>query len=483
VISDELEIPHLGIAEAVYLIATGEMSAERYAQRLIARHQALRFLNAITRADEERLLEGARAVDKLRRSGATLGPLGGVPVLIKDNIHVAEMTTAAGSPSLGRNVCVENAPIVQRLLDLGALLFGKANMHELAAGGTSSNPTTGAVANPYDPRRIAGGSSGGCAAGLAARIVPAALGTDTGGSVRAPAALCGVAGFRPSTQQSSLYSGAGVLPLASDLDSIGPMARTVADLALLHSAMTGRTLPEPYDLCGVRIGIPHRLYWDSIDPEVSEVAEEALARLRARDVTLVEVDVGGYYALASEVYGTLWVCGIKESLSRYLALIGAATDVDEVTAAIASRDVRALFERARQARPTAAQIEAARGRLRRMIQRAYREMFAAHGLSAILFPTQPMQAPFIAVDGDTEADEIEIDGTQVNKGLCFMRNTHVTAALAAPGLSIPAGLTRQGLPVGLELDGLNGKDEELLALGLAVECAWPATPAPQLNLS
>ncbi len=351
-------------------------------------------------------------------------------------------------------------------------------MHELAGGGTSSNPVTGFVGNPYDPRRVAGGSSGGTAAAIAARIVPAGLGSDTAGSVRIPSALCGTVGLRPTTFGGKLYSDEGLLPLARDLDTVGPMARTVADVALLHSAITGTASLPPPDLRGVRIGVPRSPYWEEIDLDVARVAENSLVRLRAAGATLIDVDAGGYYSLASEVYGTLVMYGIKADLAHYLQRIGSSLRAQDVVASIASQDTKSLFERAQNMSFTAAQLHEVRNGLRQRIAGVYRDLFRSNGLSAIVFPTQPMTAPLINASGDTALDEIELNGRKVSEVLIFIRNTHVTCALGTPGLSIPAGLTAQGLPVGLEFDALAGHDSELLALGQAVEQAWPKVPGP-----
>lgn len=473
------DLANLTAVEAVKRIANGELRAEEYALRLLERQRALKSLNALTWIDEARVLGAARAVDDKRRKGAPLGPLGGLPVIIKDNIDVAGTPTAAASASFRDNVAHQHAPLAQRLFEQGAVFFGKANMHELAGGGTCSNPVTGFVGNPYDPRRVPGGSSGGTAAAIAARIVPAGLGSDTAGSVRIPSALCGTAGLRPSIFGGKLYSDAGVLPLAIDLDTVGPMARTVADVALLHSALTQQaSLPVP-DLGSVRIGVPRNPYWEGLDTEVARVAEDALLRLRAAGATLIEIDTSSYYPLGSEVYGTLVNHGLKEDLGPYLELIGSQLRPADIAAAIASKDTRAMFERALGMTFSRSQMDEARGELRRKIEGAYRHLLQSQGLAAIVFPTQPMAAPLISPEGDLPSDEIEINGRKVNKGLIFIRNTHVTCALGVPGLAIPAGLTSQGLPVGLELDGLAGRDSELLALGIAVEQAWPALPAPR----
>ena len=477
-VNSVFDLSNLTAVEAVKRIARGELRAEEYAMRLLERHRALKSLNALTWIDESRVLEAARGVDEKRRKGGSLGSLGGLPVIIKDNIDVAGTPTAAATASFKDNIRHTNAPVAQRLFDQGAVFFGKANMHELAGGGTCSNPSTGFVGNPYDPRRVPGGSSGGTAAAIAAGIVPAGLGSDTAGSVRIPSALCGTAGLRPSIFGGKLYSDEGVLPLAIDLDTVGPMARTVADVALLHSAITGQVVPTPPDLSGVRIGVPRSPFWEEVDAEVARVAEDALLRLRAAGATLVDVDAS-YYPLGSEVYATLVNHGLKEDLGAYLEMIGSKVGIDDIVAAIASKDTRAMFERARGMIFTDTQLREARNDQRQKLERAYRELLQSNGLAAIAFPTQPMTAPLIHPDGDTPTDEIEINGKKVSEGLIFIRNTRVTCALGVPGLSIPAGLTSQGLPVGLELDGLAGKDAELLALGIAVELALPRIAGPR----
>jgi mandelamide amidase len=224
--------------------------------------------------------------------------------------------------------------------------------------------------------------------------------------------------------------------------------------------------------------VPRSPFWEEIDAEVARVAEDALLRLRAAGATLVDVDAS-YYPLGSEVYATLVNHGLKEDLGPYLDLIGSKLGIDDIVAAIASKDTRVMFERARGMTFTDEQVHEARNDLRQKIERAYRDLLQSNGLAAIAFPTQPMTAPLINPDGDTATDEIEINGKKVSEGLIFIRNTRVTCALGVPGLSMPAGLTSQGLPVGLELDGLAGKDAELLALGIAVELALPRIAGPR----
>src|SRR5690606_12386853 len=335
-------------------------------------------------------------------------------IIVKDNIDVAGTPSAAANAMLKNNVRAKNAPVVQRMLDAGAIFFARANMHELAGGGTCSNPSFGWVRNPYDTSRIPGGSSGGTAAAIPARIVPAGLGTDTAGSVRIPSALSGTSGLRPSIYGGKLYPDDGIVPLALDLDTIGPMARTVADVALLHTAITGEAVPSPADLRRVRLGIPRNPYWQDIDSEVLAISERALEQLRDAGATLVEVDVTGYYEQASNVYLTLVMYGLKHDLDPYLREIGAPFDAAQVVANRPSLDTKALFERAMAMEFTPEAIARARTTLREEIVNRYAGVFSAQWLDAIVFLPDPLAAPAINPAWDRAEDEVEINGRKVN---------------------------------------------------------------------
>ena len=218
----------LTATEAVAAIQTGRLKATDYVATLLARAAALQTLNALTALNMEGALAAARHIDSLSAQARAALPLAGLPVVIKDNINTTGLLTSAGTPALDGFVPDNNAPSVQRLLDAGAIVLGKANMHELAFGITSTNlaPHAGAVRNPYDPGLIPGGSSGGTAAAIAARITPAGLGTDTGGSTRIPAALTGIAGFRPSVgdggAERRYHDPNAVVPISHTRDTVGP---------------------------------------------------------------------------------------------------------------------------------------------------------------------------------------------------------------------------------------------------------------------
>jgi Asp-tRNA(Asn)/Glu-tRNA(Gln) amidotransferase A subunit family amidase len=475
------EYEHLSAGEIAMLVRRGELRAEDYAVKALERYRAQRHLNAVAWIDETHLQDAAGRIDQRRARGEDLGPLAGVPVIIKDNIDVAGVPTAAGTPALRRNVAQQDAMIVQRLRECDAILFGKANMHELALGCTSSNLATGVVRNPHDPSRIPGGSSGGTAAAIAAGIVPAGLGTDTAGSVRIPSALCGIAGLRPATLGDTRYHPLGGVPLASALDAVGPMARTVDDVALLHRALMRSPEVQLPSLRQTRLGVPRRFYWTNLQAEVASVAEDALSRLRAAGAELVDVDVGDYYRLASEAYTTYIMHGLNTDLRDYLERTGFA--FDGVLGQVAGADVKAMFERAAHAGVSQAQAAKAREIVLGKALPRYYEMFRANGIAALVFPTVPIAAPLIREQGDRLDDVVEIEGKFGNAVLTLVRNTHVTAVMGTPGLSVPAGLTRSGLPVGLELDGLPGHDDSLLALGMSVERALGLLPPLRAAMS
>lgn len=476
--SPDMTLANLTATEAAAQIRDGGLTAEAYASALLANWRTNRDLNALTYCDEARVLEAARSVDLARRKGDLLGQLAGIPVAVKDNIDTIGFPTSASTAALKNYHPGSDAPVVSALQREGAYVFGKANMHELAGGGTSSNPTFGAVGNPYDPSRVAGGSSGGTAAAIAARMVPVGLGTDTAGSVRIPSAFCGTAALRPTSVGGVRYSLDGVVPLALDLDTVGPMARTVEDVALMHTAIAGTPRATTARLKDMRIGIPRQHYWEALDPEIARVTRAALAKLQSAGATLIDVDVSGYLPETDETFWTLINVGMRDDLADFFRRHAIDLDAARVIDAIASLDTRRMFQLAREAPLTAQSVATARGAARARIRDGYAAMFRAHGLHAIAFPTEPLPAPLINRDGDFFEEEITVNGAMVSKVGIFIQNTRFTCALGVPGLSLAAGLTTHGLPVGLEFDGLAGRDTELLSLGLAAEKELGRLPPP-----
>ena len=474
------DLAALSAVDAAAAIRRGEVTAEAYAVRLLAQHDRLRHLNALTWIDADKVREAAHAVDRARIQGVALGLLAGLPLAIKDNIDTIGFPTSSGTASLKTLMPKTDAPVVAALKAAGAIIFGKANMHELAGGGTSSNPAFGFVRNPYGPTRTPGGSSGGTAAAIAARIAPGGLGTDTAGSVRIPSAFSGTAALRPTIAgPSKLYSDAGVVPLAADLDTVGPMARTMADVALLHTAITGQAVAQA-SLRGARIGVPRVHFWENIDDDVRAVTDAALAKLRDAGAVLVDVDLGAMVHAALDVFGTLLRNGFNTDLVAHLKKHGPPYDAGAVIDAIQSRDTKMLFTLSRETVFALGAVDQARTVLRDRVRAQYREAFRTHGIAAIAFPTEALTAPVIPEAGDSFEDEVIVGGRPEHKVMILIRNTSVACALGAPGISLPAGLATNGLPVGLELDALPGDDAALLSLGMAAEAAIGRLPPPQL---
>jgi Asp-tRNA(Asn)/Glu-tRNA(Gln) amidotransferase A subunit family amidase len=466
-------------SDAIGAIARGDLSAEEYAGALLARADELKDLNACILLNRDGLLEGARAIDMARRKGNKLGRLSGLPLLVKDNIDTKGMPTTGGTKALGSNRPKQDAPVLSPLFESGALLMAKTNMHELAFGITSTNPAYGFVKNPYNKAMIPGGSSGGTAVGIAARMSPAGLGSDTGGSVRIPPALCGIVGLRPSVGNGNKrYPDRGVVPISHTRDTVGPMARTVADVALLDSVITGDAAPQPASLKGVRIGLPRGYFWEGLDGELAQVLDVALARLRDSGVVLVEADLAGIGGINDKISFPIALYEVGPDLTAYLAGEGNGIGFDTVVAGIASKDVAGAFAAAKTIPKEAYDAAIMTGRPQ--LQKLYADYFKENDVDAVIFPTTPLPARPINPDGDTGKDTVELNGKEVPTFPTYIRNTDPGSNAGIPGLSLPAGLTKSNLPVGLELDGPVGSDQRLLALGLAIETALGVLPPPNI---
>ncbi|WP_321929554.1 indoleacetamide hydrolase [Paraburkholderia guartelaensis] len=474
----------LSATQAVEAIHAGQLKAADYVATLLARAQALSNLNALTVLDVEGALAAAQRIDSLGANERARLPLAGLPVVVKDNINTRGLQTSAGTPALEGFVPARHAPSVQRLVDAGAILLGKANMHELAFGITSTNlaPHAGPVRNPWDPERIPGGSSGGTAAAIAARIVPAGLGTDTGGSTRIPAALCGIVGLRPSVgdggTQRRYHDPQAVVPISHTRDTVGPMGRTVADVALLDAVITGHGPLSPAAVTNLRIGLPAPL-WEGLEGTLEDVARAALAKLEAAGVTFVPVEMSELLALNDRVSYAIALHEPIDDLTAWLVANHApAQTVAEVAARIASPDVRAAYD-AVLADARGGDYHAAMTVWRPRLQQLYAQTFAASGLDALLFPTTRLAS--VPIDELNGSSRVSIDGAApIDEMEAYLRNTDPASNAGIPGLALPAGLIDARLPVGLELDGPAGGDRRLLAIGLAFEAILGTLPAPEI---
>ena len=464
----------LTIGEAAAALRQGDLSALAYADALLARAAQTAPLNAFIHLDADAVRAAARAADERKASGAPLGALHGVPLALKDNLDTAAMPTTGGTPGLKGNQPKQNAPVVQKLLDAGALVFGKANLHELAYGITNNNGAFGAARNPYDRTRIPGGSSGGVGVAVGARVVPGGVGTDTGGSVRVPAALCGIVGFRPTTGR---WSSAGVVPISHTRDTPGPMTRSVADCALLDSVVTGSAAGiEAISLQGLRFGVPRAHFWEPLDAETARLMADVLARLKDAGAVLVEADIPEVARLDGEAGFPIALYETVVDLNAYLAAHGSTLRYAELVAQCGSPDVKGLLQslHGEAAIPEAAYRHAL-DVLRPQLQAAYRDHFARHDVAAVIFPTTPLPAAPIGED-----ETVLMNGERVPTFFTFIRNSSPGSVAGIPGISLPAAMTAAGLPLGLELDGAAGADARLLAVARAVERVLPKQPPPGL---
>ncbi len=464
----------LDIGQAAAAIRGGDTTAEALADALLARAAGASALNAFLTLDADHLRTAAREADRLRAAGRAPGPLHGVPLAIKDNIDVAGDVTTGGTPGLAGHRPARNARVVDSLIGAGALVLGKTGLHELAFGVTSNNGWSGAVRNPYDPSRSPGGSSGGTAAAVSARLAPGGIGTDTGGSTRIPAAFCGITGFRPSLGR---WPQAGIVPVSHTRDTPGPMTRGTADCLLLDGVVTGATDDGPAPtLAGLRLGLPRRHFWEGLDGEVAAILAARLADLRAAGVVLVEADLEDVAALDAAAGFPIALYEVAGDLRAYLAAHGLALTARDLAAAAGSPDVRAILQGVTgEAAIPEAVYQAALLHHRPALQKAYARYFRDQAVDAMILPTVPMAAPRIGED-----ETVEIGGVELPLFPTLTRNTSPASVAGTPGLSLPAGMTAAGLPVGIEIDGPMGGDRRLLRLGLVIETILPPLPAPTI---
>ena len=458
------EMIALCAVEAVAAMRGGRITALAYADALLARCADGADLNAFITLDPDAVRAAARAADARQQAGDALGPLHGLPIPIKDSVNTADLPTTAGTAALRMFYPAADATIVARLRAAGAIVLGKTNLHELSFGWTSSNMAYGPVRNPWDRTRIPGGSSGGTAAAVAAGMAPLGVAEDTQGSIRVPAALCGIAGFRPTTGR---YPNDGCAPISPLFDQIGPQARTVGDLALFDAVITGDDAPLPMArLSGLRLGIAREFYFAGLDPAVADTVSGVLARLAAAGVTIIEADVPGLGALVDAITLPVQVHDVVPSLTAWLAASGASIGFDAMLADV-SPDVLAVFRQF--ALPGAAHVipdgvyAIARDVHLPALRALLADWFAAHRVDAMLLPATMTSATPIGSDqivriGDTDVPFMTAMGRNISPGS--------TAGL--PGLVLPAGLAN-GLPIAIEIDGPAGSDRKLLAIGLAIE--------------
>lgn len=409
-------------------------------------------LNAFIALMPDRALTRAEALDAELRAGKNRGPLHGIPVAVKDLFYTAGVRTTGGTKIFADYIPQRDAAVITGLENAGAVVIGKTNLHELAYGITSNNPHYGSVHNPRRFECIPGGSSGGSGAAVAAGIVPIALGTDTGGSIRIPAAYCGTVGLKPTY---GLVSRDGCQQLGMTLDHMGPLTATVRDCALAMNAMTDRADYTAYgpDLKGVRIGWPVNFYFDSVDTRVAGAI--ARARNAARDAGAVIHEVS--VPEIADLNTVARVILLSEASALMQKHLRRREDFGS--------DVLALLEQGLLL-PAVDYVNAQRAR--RAFVLAFKALFGK--IDCLFTPTTPITAPPIG------ATTVSINGAEEDVRLASTRLVRGINAIGYPAISVPCG-EADGLPIGLQIVGR--PFEETLLLGAAAVIERTLNSAPR----
>ncbi|MBX4863231.1 amidase [Rhizobium bangladeshense] len=460
------QFAELSLAQAVRAMNEVEFSAQAYAEALLRKAREQADLKAFITIDDEAVIAAASAADRARSAGAS-GPLLGVPLGVKDSYLTNGLRTTLGVSNLKDFVPAHDARVISAVKDAGAIVFGKNNLVEMSFGLTGDNSPFGQVKNPHARERISGGSSSGSAAAVAAGIVPAAFGGDTIGSIRVPASLCGVVGFKPTTGR---WPRDGVAPISHALDTTGVFARSVEDCELIDQVVTRAspsTTSEEGDLKGVRFAYAPKQYLDVVDTDVEARFYEVTRRLRDAGAEVVEIDLGDEFStLANSTTWNLFFRETREAVAGFLQENGVPTSFDEIY-----RDLKPGLKEVWQhlVLPTGAQWltpDAYHNALtadRPKIQRLFIEAFAKSGAEALILPTTPCPAPEIGKE-----NEFLIAGKQVTFA-ALANNTIPASGAGLPGISIPMGKVSTDLPIGIEIDAPADSDRRLLTLARRVE--------------
>ncbi|MDA0988688.1 MAG: amidase [Chloroflexi bacterium] len=454
------DLTQLSVSQLGHLIESGEISPVEVAEAFIRRIDALQpRINAfITRADEH-ALQAAREAEKEILRGDYKGPFHGIPVGLKDLFWTKDVRTTSGSLIDSEFMSTEDSAVVSRMKAAGAYFIGKLHMTEFAFDGTSLNRHYGPARNPWDLARMAGGSSSGPGAAVASGQVPIAIGTDTGGSVRVPAALCGITGLKPTF---GLISRFGSTPLSWSMDHVGPMTRTVRDAALALNMLASydsrdpdsiRMAPQDYSreldrgVHEMRIGVPSDFIWEVMDPEVEEAFRNAMVQMESLGSRIQEISTPdlGLINAAGSVVQTSEAATIHRS--RVLAL-GQHFDPS-----IRRRIESGLFI------PAEAYLHAqqVRAKLKGVLLESLEDV------DILATPTTAIAAPGI------EQERVTIQGQDVHIREALLRITRVFSTVGLPAISVPCGFTKGGLPVGLQLVGKPFSESLLLRAAQAYQ--------------
>lgn len=430
-------------------------------------------INALITVAREEALAQAVVLDAEAGAGRFRSPLHGIPIALKDAIDTAGIRTTAGSALFERRVPTEDADVVRRLRQAGAVILSKSNLSEFSLTATNATSHFGAVRNPWALDRVSGGSSGGSAAAVATRMCFGALGTDSGGSVRLPAAWCGVVGLKPTV---GLVSNSGIIPSVAILDTCGPIARSVEDVAMLFGQMVGydatdiRSVDKPGEdyltgvrksVAGLRIGVPRRGYFDDLDPQTARCVEEALRVIGklaggVKDVSLPPVmEFLDPYINAAEIY------------SYHEEMLGRQGDADRYMPGTRKvlRWCVAYLEDA--AAGTAA------GKLTRYIRAVARLKTHRRTIDATFTDFDVLALPTLKGLPPTLDEALQVESGEEAKALVPIDNTLLFNVLGLPAVTVPCGFSAQGWPVGLMIGGPRFSEGRLLALARAYEQSTP----------
>ena len=454
------------IREAAAALRARKVSSAELTTAALARAERLDSkLKAFITVTADSAKQRAQQADVEINAGRDLGPLHGIPIAVKDLFYTRGVLTTAGSRIYEKFVPRHDAAVVEKLEAAGAVMLGKLNMHECAYGITSSNPHFGAVRNPWNTDHIPGGSSGGSGAAVAAGICYAAMGSDTGGSIRIPASFCGTVGLKATYGRVSRY---GSFPLSWSLDHMGPLTRSVGDAALVLNAIAGHDPRDPASsrrptvdympddggsIRGVRIGFPENFYLERVDPDVETAVRGAIAQAQAMGAVVTPVRV-------PEI-------GELNAVSRVILLAEAAAMMephlrDRTKFGV---DVMALFDQGRLI-PATDYVNAQR--LRRKMRRDFDRLWSS--VDCLFTPTTPNIAPRI---GDKT---VRLGNQDEDVRLATTRLVRAINLLGLPALSMPCGLSASGLPVSLQIIGPAFDEALLLRIGSALEEAGLGIP-------
>jgi aspartyl-tRNA(Asn)/glutamyl-tRNA(Gln) amidotransferase subunit A len=455
------------IAELAPRLRRKEISPVPVVEECLSRIAKLNpVLNAFITVTSQSALAEARAAEAEIRRGAWRGPLHGIPVCLKDLIDTAGVRTTAASALHENRVPSEDAGVVRRLRQAGAVIVGKNNLHEFAYGGSSLISAFGEVRNPWDVTRITGGSSGGSAAAVVAAMSSVSIGSDTAGSIREPGALCGCVGLKPSYGRVSMR---GVIPLATSLDHIGPMAMSVADCAIVLEAISGYdaadiTTPDvpvsDYasalrgDAKSLRAGVPRAHFYEDLDPEVAAAMEHALAGIKTMVASLKEVslDLPTDRALQMAEAYAYHAQNLAKNAARYdPETVRRIRTGEKISAAEYIQKRRELDQARRDIRKVFAEVD------------------------VLVTPATPIPAPRIA-DLQTNPDALR------PAELKLLRNTRPFNVWGVPAISVPCGFTESGLPIGLQIAGPMWREDLVLRLAHVYEqaTAWHKRRPPSI---